>query len=75
MDDTPGSEVIKVEYSLNLKIKLNDWLHEDICPQAANHYALFWVWEWRFITSGPGVWPFWAQKSEKDVPDMTMPNI
>ena len=41
----PGLEVIKVEYSLRLKIKRNDWLHTDTSTQAANHCALFWVWE------------------------------
>ena len=42
----PGLEVIKLEYSLKLKIKRNDWLLSDTCPQAANHCAIFWVWEW-----------------------------
>ena len=28
-------------YSLKLKIKRNDWLLADTCPQAANHGALF----------------------------------
>ena len=28
------------------KIKRNDWLLADTCPQAANHCALFWVWDW-----------------------------
>ena len=32
----PGPEFIKLEYSLRLKIKRNDWLLADICPQAAN---------------------------------------
>ena len=36
----PGLEVIKREYSLKLKIKRNDWLLADTCPQAANHCAL-----------------------------------
>ena len=36
-----GPEVIKLEYSLKLKIKRNDWLLADTCPQAANHCALF----------------------------------
>ena len=52
MSDTPSSggyainvvrqclEVIKLEYSLKLKIKCNDWLLVDTCPQAANHCAL-----------------------------------
>ena len=34
-------EVIKLEHSLKLKIKHNDWLHIDTCLQAANHCALF----------------------------------
>ena len=34
-------EVIKLEYSLRLKIKRNDWQLADTCPQAANHCALF----------------------------------
>ena len=36
-----GLEVIKLEYNLKLKIKHNDWLLVDTCPQAANHCALF----------------------------------
>ena len=35
----PGLEVIKLEFILRLKIKLNDWLLADTCPQAANHCA------------------------------------
>ena len=34
---SPRLEVIKNEYSLRLKIKHNDWLLADTCPQAANH--------------------------------------
>ena len=34
-------EVIKLEYSLKLKIKRNDWLLADMCPQAVSHCALF----------------------------------
>ena len=37
----PGLEVIKLEFILRLKIKCNDWLLADMCPQAANHCALF----------------------------------
>ena len=37
----PGPEVIKLEYSIKLKIKSNDWLLADTCPQAANHCVLF----------------------------------
>ena len=36
-----GLEIIKIENSLKLKIKRNDWLLGDICLQAANHCALF----------------------------------
>ena len=36
-----GPEVIKLEYSLKLKIKRNDWLLADTCPQAANQCVLF----------------------------------
>ena len=39
--DQTGLEVIKLKYSLRLKIKRNDWLLADTCPQAANHCALF----------------------------------
>ena len=34
-------EVIKLEFILKLKIKCDDWLLADTCPQATNHYALF----------------------------------
>ena len=37
----PGPEVIKLEFILKLKIKRNDWLIADMCPQAANHCTLF----------------------------------
>ena len=37
----PDLKFIKIEYSLRLKIKRNDWLLADTCPQAANHCALF----------------------------------
>ena len=36
-----GLEVIKLEYNLKLKIKRNDWLLAEKCPQAANHCNLF----------------------------------
>ena len=32
-----GLEVIKVEFFLKLKIKRNDWVLADTCPQAANY--------------------------------------
>ena len=35
------TEVIKLEYSLKLKIKHNDRLLADTCLQAANHCAFF----------------------------------
>ena len=34
-------KVIKLDFILKLKIKRNDWLLADMCPQAANHCALF----------------------------------
>ena len=34
-------KIIKLEFILRLKIKRNDWLLADTCPQAANHCALF----------------------------------
>ena len=37
----PGLKVIKLEYSLRLKIKDNDWLLADTYPQAANACTLF----------------------------------
>ena len=37
----PVLEVIKLEFILRLKIKLNDWLLAGTCSQAANHCALF----------------------------------
>ena len=38
---SPGPEVIKLEYSLRLKITHSDWLLADTCPQAAKHCASF----------------------------------
>ena len=38
---TSGLEVRKLEYSLRLKIKRNDWLLVDTCPHAANHCSSF----------------------------------
>ena len=38
-----GLDVIKLEYVLKLKIKCNNWLLVDMCPQAANHCALLCV--------------------------------
>ena len=39
--DITGLEVIKLEFILKLKIKCNDWLLVDTCPQATNRYAFF----------------------------------
>ena len=36
-----GFEFLKLQYSLKLKIKRNDWLLADTCQQAANQCALF----------------------------------
>ena len=36
-----GLEVIKLEFILKRKIKCNDLLLADTCPQVANHCALF----------------------------------
>ena len=41
MNSMPGLEVIKLEFILRLKIKRNDWLLADTCPQAANRYGSF----------------------------------
>ena len=40
-EETTGPKFIKLEYSLKLRIKCSDWLLADMCPQAANHCALF----------------------------------
>ena len=37
----PGLEDIKLEFVFKLKIKLNDWLIADTCPQSANHELYF----------------------------------
>ena len=36
-----GPEVIKLEFIVKLKIKRQDWLLADMCPQVANHCPLF----------------------------------
>ena len=50
----PGLEVIKLEYSLKLKIKRNDWLLADV---SASSQSLRFILSLRmnssFITSGP----------------------
>ena len=43
VEQMPGLKVIKLEYKLRLKIRRNDWLLADTCPQTANHCALFLV--------------------------------
>ena len=40
-ESTSIQREIKLEFILKLKIKHNDWLLGDTCPQAANHCALF----------------------------------
>ena len=40
-NDSSGLGVIKLEFILKLKTIRNDWLLVDMCPQAANCYALF----------------------------------
>ena len=40
-EQSPGLEVIKLDYSLKLKIKRNDWLLADTCTRAAYHCTLF----------------------------------
>ena len=40
-EESPGFEVIKLEFILRFKIKRNDWPLADTCLQAANHCALF----------------------------------
>ena len=37
----PGPKVIKLEFILKLKIKRNDGLLVDTCPEAAHYCALF----------------------------------
>ena len=64
-----GPEVIILEFILKLQIKCNDWLLADMCPQAANHCALYmsassqslgFIWSLRlyssFINLGPGIY-------------------
>ena len=50
-----GLEIIKLE--VILKVKRNDWLLVDTCPQAANHcaFTLSLRLYSSFITSGPGL--------------------
>ena len=40
-----GLQFIKLQFILKLKIERNDWLFAATCLQAANHCALFWVWD------------------------------
>ena len=53
----PGPGVIKLEYSLKLKIKRNDWLLADVGHVSANSQSLCFILSLRmnlgFITSGP----------------------
>ena len=47
----PGPEVIKLEFILKLKIKCNDGLLVDTCPEAAHYCALSLRMNSSFITS------------------------
>ena len=47
---TSGLEAIKLEVVLKLKLKRDDWLLADTCPQETNHCALFYS---SFITTKP----------------------
>ena len=49
----PDLEVIKLEYSLKLKIKHNDWLLADTCPQSLR-FILSLRMNSSFINSRPG---------------------
>ena len=40
-DEGADLEVIKLKFIPKLKIKRNNWLLADTCPQAANHFNLF----------------------------------
>ena len=56
---TPGLEVIKLEYSLGLKIKRNDWLPADTCSPRVRKQPIIALYfetenERSFITSRPG---------------------
>ena len=60
----PGLGVIKLESILRLKMKRNDWLLADTCPQAANHCAFFSRRLYsRVITSRPGLGPMQENNS------------
>ena len=48
-DERAGHEVKKPEFILKLKIKHNDWLLVDKCPQAANYNAVFYNLEASFV--------------------------
>ena len=60
--DQPGLEIMKLEFILKLKIKRSDWLLVDTCPQAANRYALFWVWDCTqvLLPRGQVIYPGWS---------------
>ena len=62
-EERAGPEVIKHKFILKLKIKRNDWLLADTCPQVANHCTLLlYYFEFetvpKFYTSGPGCFAF-----------------
>ena len=51
----PGPEVLKLEFILKLKTKRNNWLHADMCPQAAN-IALYFEFETVLKFHNLGAW-------------------
>ena len=55
-NERTGLEVIKLEFILKLKIKRNDWLLADMCPQSTKllRFILSLRLYSSFITSRPG---------------------
>ena len=51
MRQTPGLEVIKLEYSLKLKIKRNDWLLGDIALYFENELKFYNLEAWKFVNT------------------------
>ena len=60
--EQPSLKDIKLELIVKLKIKRNDWLLADMCPQAANHCTLFeFETVLKFITLWPDLGPYCLQ--------------
>ena len=71
-----GLEVIKLESILKLKIKRNDWLLADTCPQAANHCALFeFETVLKFNNSICNTWPSVSSSKTKPLKHYVKDNI